>query len=274
MTIVIRSRAGVGRTGACSRRIARALEEQGATVLINPAQIPANAVQVSYGVTLRDTRTPTLNKNAGALNKLQQMEAMLARGVRIVPTLTITQMRDRVARLGADPVTWSGIWLGRKLDHTQGKDIMPVFQPEEVEWRVAAGSAFFTQYVPIRREFRVWIYRRRHVATYEKRMSRPAEYRRIGRSAHNGFGFFLVRSEDVPREAVRQAAMAVDALGLDYGAADIVESTDGTYYVLEVNSAPGVEGEERYVLRRLTEHFIRWAARPTKRRENVDWTIA
>src|SRR6266850_1701893 len=271
MTIVLRSRAGVGETGSMTRLLKRTLEAMGTgEVLINPADMPRDAVQVSYGVNLRQSRVPTMNQQAGVLSKLEQMTAMQARGVSIVPTATIAQMREMIAHYGVNAGNF-GIWLGRKLDHTQGKDIMTVFQPEEVEWRVAAGAAFFTQYVPIAREFRVWSYRRRHMGTYEKRMARPAEYSRLGRSAHNGFGFYIVRSEDVPRGAVEQAKMAVEALDLDYGAADIIEGKDGRFYVLEVNTAPGIEGTERAVLRAWCEHIMRWSRNPTKR-SAVDWT--
>ncbi len=38
------------------------------------------------------------------------------------------------------------------------------------------------------------------------------------------------------------AAKAVEALGLNFGAVDLGKRADGTYVVLEVNRAPGVEG--------------------------------
>jgi glutathione synthase/RimK-type ligase-like ATP-grasp enzyme len=44
------------------------------------------------------------------------------------------------------------------------------------------------------------------------------------------------------------AAQACDALGLQFGAVDIGRRADGSYLVLEVNRAPGIEGGtvERY----------------------------
>jgi D-alanine-D-alanine ligase-like ATP-grasp enzyme len=35
---------------------------------------------------------------------------------------------------------------------------------------------------------------------------------------------------------------AVAALGLDFGAVDIIEDKEGNFYVLEINTAPGLEG--------------------------------
>jgi D-alanine-D-alanine ligase-like ATP-grasp enzyme len=42
---------------------------------------------------------------------------------------------------------------------------------------------------------------------------------------------------------------AVNTLGLDFGAVDLIVAKDGRVYVLEVNTAPGIEGItlEKYV---------------------------
>lgn len=62
------------------------------------------------------------------------------------------------------------------------------------------------------------------------------------RSHDNGFIYAREGLEQV--EAREQLAIrAVAALGLDFGAVDIIESKDGQFYVLEVNTAPGLEGQ-------------------------------
>ena len=43
--------------------------------------------------------------------------------------------------------------------------------------------------------------------------------------------------------ASQMALEAVRALGLDFGAVDVMRAEDGTYYVMEVNTAPAVESE-------------------------------
>lgn len=48
---------------------------------------------------------------------------------------------------------------------------------------------------------------------------------------------------------------AIGALGLDFGAADIIESLDGVLYVIEVNTAPGLTGRG---IRRYSRHFHKW----------------
>lgn len=68
----------------------------------------------------------------------------------------------------------------------------------------------------------------------------------------HGNGFIYMR-EDVypPQEVLTQAVNAVEALGLDFGAVDIVWNIyQNKPYVLEVNTAPGLEGTtlDRYVV--------------------------
>jgi glutathione synthase/RimK-type ligase-like ATP-grasp enzyme len=62
------------------------------------------------------------------------------------------------------------------------------------------------------------------------------------RNHHNGFVF--TRSGFDTPEAVSKAAMdAMRILGLDFGAVDVVyNSRENRAYVLEVNTAPGLEG--------------------------------
>lgn len=56
-------------------------------------------------------------------------------------------------------------------------------------------------------------------------------------------GFIFVRGSGTPNaEAQRQAVAAVRHLGLDFGAVDLIETSSGAFYVLEVNTAPGLEG--------------------------------
>jgi glutathione synthase/RimK-type ligase-like ATP-grasp enzyme len=137
-------------------------------------------------------------------------------------------------------------------------DIMPVLHPTEVKSRIEAGADFFTWYIPSDKEYRVWIYRRRHLATYEKVLTHPAQYSGIGRNYGNGWAFQLVPSQDVPRAAVDVASRAVEALGLDFGAVDVLRDLFGVFVALEVNSSPGVEGESRRGIRRLADKIVRW----------------
>jgi hypothetical protein len=201
---------------------------------------------VSYGVPYTGT-VPSLNSQAGRLDKYEQGLALQKAGVSVVPHLTAEQARRE-----------NRVLLARKRNHVGGKDIMLVLEPSDVDLRLRAGAQFFTPYIPSAREYRVWIYRRQHLGTYQKVLAHPERYKKVGRNFDNGFAFNLVRSQDVPRDAVELASAAVEALQLDFGAVDVLQGRDGQFFVLEVNTAPGVEGENRQVIQALAEKIARW----------------
>jgi hypothetical protein len=221
--------------------LAELMQERGMKVLRNT---PAPAL-ISYGVRIGATSKPCLNANAGMADKLSQLLLVQKGGV-LIPSIYEAGHNVHF------PL------LARKRHHRAGRDIMPVFQASEIPWRKAAGADFFIEYIPIEEEYRVWVFRNRHKGTYQKKMVRPAEYKKIGRNFKNGFAFELVQSENVPRGAVDLAVASLKALSLDFGAVDILKGLDGRYYFLEVNTAPGVEGEKRQVIRGFADEFAAW----------------
>lgn len=62
------------------------------------------------------------------------------------------------------------------------------------------------------------------------------------RSHENGF-IFARNNVSVSPERDKLAIDACAALGLDFGAVDIVEDKNGCLYTLEINTAPGLEGQ-------------------------------
>lgn len=213
--------------------------------------------RVSYGVTLAvPTGSVALNANAGRLDKYDQLIRLRDNGIVVPPMWSGEQEPTRF------PL------LARKRHHKGGKDIMPVFMSKEMPWRIAAGSQFFTEYVPWNAEFRVWVYRSAHLGTDQKVMTTPTDYKRIGCNLKNGFTFQTVKELDIPRVAVDAAIRSVAALDLDFGAVDILQGEDGRFYVLEVNTAPGVENPERRLIKSLAQKIATWSINPTRRKVN------
>lgn len=106
-------------------------------------------------------------------------------------------------------------------------------------------APLFSKYIFKVREYRVHATRDKAFATHMKikdpKNKEPPKSWKV-RSYANGFIF---QRNNVPANAVRDALAveAVAALGLDFGAVDIIEDKHGKFYVLEVNTAPGIEGQ-------------------------------
>lgn len=200
---------------------------------------------------------PSLNRNAGRVNKLEELRRIQAAGL---PTPALYTDR-RVVMYPA---------LGRQLHHHGGTDIKLALEANDVDFLLQQGAAqFFTGFVPSRTEYRFWVYRRRHLGAYEKVLAYPQERLRrwrVGRNYANGYAFRLMPEAAIPREGVDLAARTVDTLGLDFGAVDVLHGQDGRFYVLECNSAPGVEGEGRQVIQALARKIARWAGNNYPRR--------
>jgi len=205
---------------------------------------------VSWGVRL-NTPLPSLNAMAGGRTKYNELET-LARGGVLVPW----HCRGGNVQAAKEhlPV------LARRDNHRGGRDIRLVRTVKGLGvWGLKRD--FFTQFVPNDREYRVQIYRNSHLGTYEKVLVRPEEqHRMIGRNHRNGYGFQLCAQAAIPKPAVEVARHAVEVLGLDFGAVDIIHGDDGKFYVLEVNSAPGGE-DARQWLNSLVKHIANWVAK-------------
>jgi glutathione synthase/RimK-type ligase-like ATP-grasp enzyme len=139
---------------------------------------------------------------------------------------------------------------------------------------------FFTKVVDSDTEYRAWVYRKRILAVYEKRLTEPAKNTRFGRNRQNGWTFHGLDTNAIPDDVRRVAVAAVKSLGLDFGAVDILgkRTPKGLVVtVLEVNSAPGVSDEHRTAYVKLVKRIVEWvrvgcpardaAERPERRRE-------
>lgn len=203
---------------------------------------------VCYGVA-RGRYKHALNAKCMS-NKVKRMVAMAKAGVRLVPWFYGKDIDTGMLKNYTFPM------LARKITGHGGTDIVPVFEPKEVAWRMAAGWDWFSSYIPTATEYRVWIYRGEHLDTYEKVMKRPGDYKYIGRNFRNGFDFGHSTEH---KDATRQAALAVHALELDFAAIDMLRGEDGKIYVLEANTAPGViRSGAQSTLEKLADRITDW----------------
>jgi glutathione synthase/RimK-type ligase-like ATP-grasp enzyme len=120
---------------------------------------------------------------------------------------------------------------------------------------IPADTKFFTKHAVNKNEYRVHVFNGEVIDVVQKRRmnkdtleERGITVNEIVRNHDNGWVF---ARQDVQRKTVVDEASvaAIKALGLDFGAVDVVYLPNGKACVLEVNTAPGLEGTtlENYI---------------------------
>lgn len=122
-------------------------------------------------------------------------------------------------------------WLPRMYNHHGGNDLL---DPPEM-------PDFWVKKETLVKEYRVHWFNGRSIRAGVKVPREGVESHRWVRSFDSGWKVLYdgFHSTNVMR---RRAQKAIQALGLQFGAVDIGEKEDGKLIVLEVNRAPGLEG--------------------------------
>lgn len=216
--------------------------------------VEPGGVEICYGVGYNGAHK-ALNANCSRYNKFEQaVRLRIALGDRSLEVFPDVATASRYIVDTGRPL------FARDVVHSRGRDIKIALETWQLAPLMAGGTGFFTAHVPSVREFRTWGYRGYHLGSYEKTLTRQAECRKLGRNYANGFDFNGIDNDDVPNELKSVCKDALIALGLDFGAVDTLQRADGSYVVLEVNSAPGVAHERRRVITGLAHRIVRWIA--------------
>ena len=103
----------------------------------------------------------------------------------------------------------------------------------------------YVKYIPKKEEYRIHVVDGVVIDSRRKALSNDFIKEHVNwkiRSHQNGF-IFAKDGFDVPEEVLEQSILAVSAIGLDFGAVDVIwNNFYKKAYVLEVNTAPGLEG--------------------------------
>ncbi|UZV39704.1 ATP-grasp enzyme [Trabzonvirus APT65] len=192
---------------------------------------------------------------ANASNKKKSFELMQESGVKLVEFTT--NKADAQAWVDAGGL----VYARTKLQGHSGEGIVAVHkQPETV---VAAGAAFpvnnvlpnaplYTKGITVqRREFRIHVFGGEVVYVQQKKRTADFQdnpnYSNVVRNYHTGW--IYATNEIRPNAAsLAEAKKAVEALGLDFGAVDVITRAEEAW-VLEVNTAPGLQGTTLEVYR-------------------------
>ena len=122
-------------------------------------------------------------------------------------------------------------WLGRRNNHVGGSDLLaPPANPD-----------FYVRKEDIREEYRIHVFKNKSIRAGQKRPRPDHESHQWIRSFDGGWFIDYSNFESTP-EMRALAIGAVKALSLDFGAVDLARKADGMLIVLEVNRAPGLEG--------------------------------
>lgn len=215
-------------TSATGRALAEALGIRGGT---RPPSVRHNVV-IRWGSVERLPIAPARVCNsrdavALAMNKLESLRVMGRSRVRV----------PRVWVKGEADVDFPV--LARKINHSQGADIMLCLQQQDLRRAANRGRKYFVKYIPTDREYRVHVFNGEIVRVNQKLLQERDAWVPHIRNVDNGYIFAQPRTE--LRAQDRETAInAVHALGLDFGAVDLVIGDDGLPYVLEINTGPSL----------------------------------
>lgn len=173
-----------------------------------------------------------------AANKLSALQSLQRAGVRIPEFTTSSSVASGWVNSGATVVE------RHELRGNSGAGIRIVNLDDDEMSSTINSAPLYTKFINKSAEFRVHVFRG-EVIDYVQKMKvsterRPANFNKYISSTHYGWTFARTNVRDIP-EVRTIAVKAVQALGLDFGAVDVVYA-DGLPYVLEVNTSPGLAG--------------------------------
>lgn len=173
-----------------------------------------------------------------ASNKLTCFKLLKNADVR---TPDFTEDKAEAEQWVADGIT---VMCRTLLQANSGKGIVVAEKPEDV-----VDAPLYTKYVKKKDEYRIHVLRKPgkepEVISVQRKAKRHDAENVDFKIRNLANGFVFVRDGVlVPDDAVVQAKAAVVATGLAFGAVDVIWNEHlGQAFVLEVNTAPGLEGQ-------------------------------
>lgn len=128
-----------------------------------------------------------------------------------------------------------------------------LLQAQKVAKKLGAGKWYASPIIKKSKEFRVFVFQGRCVQVARRYCDDPNQ---IAWNIAVGGKTVRVKRESWPLEAIKAAVQATIKLGLDYAAIDVIVDGAGKPYVLEANTAPGLDQEK--TIKRLGQLLV-WA---------------
>lgn len=181
-----------------------------------------------------------------AVNKLQAFQT-LSEGVDIPE---FTESREEAIKWLTEGFT---VVVREKLNGHGGEGIVIVENDAELP-----DAPLYTKYIPKSEEYRVHVFKDEAFFIQRKARKKEVPDAQVNWKVRNLSGGFIFAHEnvDVPQECKEAAVKAVNILGLDFGAVDIIwNKKRNKFYTLEINTAPGLQGT---TLEKYTEQFRKY----------------
>lgn len=173
-----------------------------------------------------------------AANKLQTFKALDGH----CPIPEWTTSKEEASKWLAEDVI---VVERHKLTGHSGEGIRLVYHDDKENY-LSDDAKLYVKYIPKTHEYRLHVFRDKVFFVQRKARNKDVADENVNWKVRNhGNGFIYAHQDvDVPDEAKQAGIMAIKALGLDFGAVDMIYNAKrNKYYVLEVNTACGLQGE-------------------------------
>ena len=138
--------------------------------------------------------------------------------------------------------------LGRRINHTRGKDIVLCLENNDVR---SSDSNFWISFIPTKYELRVYMFKGEILCVMKKEFEELDDKYRW--ESEWTTRVFETENRELLSNIKSESLRAIETLRLDFGAADVIVDDNNKVFVLEVNSAPQLWG---VALNKLKSKFI------------------
>lgn len=206
----------------------------------NGRTLPANRVLINWG----NTQLPTRFRNCNVINKPEDIETVSNKlnffytmeGETLITPWWTDEIQDAKDKMINEKCK---IVCRKVLNGHSGVGIVIANTPEEL-----VPAPLYVEYIPKKDEYRVHIFRGNIIDIRRKARRRDvANPNWMVRNLAGGF-IYTRTNLGIPVPVTDVATKCMERLGgLDFGAVDVIyNEKNNKAYVLEVNSAPGLEG--------------------------------
>lgn len=213
------------------------VKHNGRRAIVDPVIINWGASKINRALITNRILNPP-GAVAKASNKLETFKALNGR----VDTPSFTTSLVEASKWLAEGLI---IVERHKLTGHSGEGIRLVHKDDK-DNTLSDKAKLYVKYIPKRHEYRLHVFRDKVFFVQRKARNKDVANENVDWKIRNhGNGFIYAHQEvDVPDEAKQGAIMAINLLGLDFGAVDMIyNEKHNKYYVLEVNTACGLHGE-------------------------------